>query len=74
MCYCAPHYILTSPHFFIPCGTMFPQNLPFAGDVAARWALDAIVMHPSRGRGYTGSRYQTCALKGALSEVIDDAQ
>ena len=53
---------------------MFPQNLSFAGDVAERWALDAIAMHPSRGRRYTGSIYQTCALKGALSEVIDDAQ
>ena len=53
---------------------MFPPNLSFAGDVAARRALDAIAMRPSRGRGYTGSIYQTRALKGALSEVIDDAQ
>ena len=42
--------------------------------MAARWALDAIALHPSRGRGYTGSIYQTHALKGALSEVIDGAQ
>ena len=31
-------------------------------------------MRPSRGRGYTGSRYPTRALIGALSEVIDGAQ
>ena len=42
-------YTHLSP-FFIPCGTMFPRNLPFAGDVAAQWALDEIAMHPSRGR------------------------
>ena len=54
------------------CGTMFPRNLSFADDLAARWALDAITMRPSRGRRYTRSTYQTRALKGALSEVIDD--
>ena len=53
---------------------MFPRNLPFAGDVVAQWALEAIAMHPSRGRGYTRSRYQTRALIEALSEVIDDDQ
>ena len=53
---------------------MFPWNLSFAGYVAARWALDGIAMRPSRGRGYIGSIYQTRVLKGALSEVIDDAQ
>ena len=53
---------------------MFPWNLSFAGDVAARWALYAIVMRPSHGRGYTGSRYPTRALIAALSEVIDGAQ
>ena len=53
---------------------MFPRNLSFASDVAARWALDAIAMRPSRVRGYTGSTHQTRALKGASSEVINDAQ
>ena len=53
---------------------MFPRNLPFAGDAVAQWALEAIAMHPSCGRGYTRSRYQTRALIEALSEVIDDDQ
>ena len=36
---------------FLPCGTMFPLKFSFAGDMAARWASDAIAMHQSRGRG-----------------------
>ena len=39
--------------------------------MASRRASDEIAMRPSRGRGYTGSRYPTRALIGALSEVIN---
>ena len=40
-------------HVKIACyhGNMFPRSLSFVGDVAAQWALDAIAMCPSRGRG-----------------------
>ena len=33
-------------HFplFSPCGTMFPLNFSFAGDVAALWTMDSIVL------------------------------
>ena len=71
MRYQAPHYILTSPRFFIPCGTMFPRNLPSAGDMAARWALDEIAMRPSRGRGVHRTINETHARNGYLSEAID---
>ena len=49
--------------FFLMCGTMFPQNFSFAGDVAARWASDAIAMRPSRGCGVHRIVDHTRALK-----------
>ena len=48
---------------------MFPRNLNVAGDVAARWASDAIAIHPSRGHGVNRIVDQDMCVKGGLSEL-----
>ena len=42
--------------------------------MASRQASDEIAMRPSRGRGSTGSGYQTHMIKASLSEAIDVPQ
>ena len=55
MHYHAQAFILTTPCFFIPCGTMFPRNLSYAGHVVKSRASEAIAGRRSRGPESTRS-------------------
>ena len=37
-----PTFYMRNSSFLLPCGTMFPHDLPFPGDVDARQASDSI--------------------------------
>ena len=53
---------------FPPCGTMFPLDFSFAGDVTALWTLDAIVL--IKGASIAWTRVHTITIKArALKEI-----